>query len=165
MLAMAVALLSCACSVLPPASPQAAHPTATATPAPSGWSVIVIQRGALTLTGSIFDTSGLVTAVEIVPELTAVHLTEADYERFRSTNVIVRPMPGTDLAFLVDWGFGACDVNQSVTISRVDEVWNVAVSRGQPAPGPCDLVGLGAQLRVTASVPVDANAAVATMVP
>ncbi len=162
MLALALALLGCACSVAPSASPQA---TATATPEPSAWTVTFIQYGAVALTGLIVDTSGLVTGVEIVPEFTAVRLTEADAERFDAANVIVRPMPGTDRAFLVDWGFGVCDVNQSIRIARIDGVWNVAISRGQPAQRTCDLVLLGAQLRVTTSIPFDANAAVATILP
>lgn len=162
-LAITLALLGCACSVAIPASPLAPKATATATPSPSGWTVTVDESRSLT--GLVFDTSGLVTGVEIVPEFTAVRLTEADAERIDAANVIVRPMPGTDRAFLVDWGFGVCDVNQSIRIARIDGVWNVAISRGQPAQRTCDLVLLGAQLRVTTSIPFDANAAVATMLP
>jgi len=149
-------LFLAACTAAP--SPAAGEPSPR-------WVLTLAQQGSAIVTGAVVDTTGLVSDVVVLRPEDVVRLSDADYQRSQQTNIIVRPMPDSDHGFLVDWAFGVCDPHQRLVLSRVGSTWNAAVDLGPVAPGPCDLVLLSTELRVTTTTSVDVHDATATMAP
>jgi hypothetical protein len=138
----------------------AAVSTTGSSPSPTlahEWKAAVWTAGAHPLFATISDRSGSITAVEVVPQQQAAPLSQQDSEMVGRRQIIVRARTDAQPGFLVDWPFGACRDAQTfvVDVARAPATLRVTLDRGPDFTALCDLMLLGAELRITTANAVD----------